>query len=363
MKIDFKNILIIFLVALLGGFIGTMGANEINKNENVIKEENTPTQTTIYKESSDIKQAIENAYDSVVRITSTQISYDFFNQESKTQSAGSGVIISEDGYIVTNHHVVNGADEVIVHLFDNSSYNAKIVGSDQKTDVALLKIDTNNLAYATFANSDSVEIGDDAIAIGNPLGTGISVTNGIISAIHKEITINRETMNLLQTNAEINSGNSGGGLFNIKGELIGIVNAKSSNSSFFSSATVEGLGYAIPSNTVKDVVNSLQEFGYVKDRPTLGVTISELTSSSNGFAAGIYITDIQSGSAAEKADLHIYDRIIGLNDVEINSYTELSYQLNRYNVGDTITITVIRNNQKLTLDLTLQENTNYQINE
>ena len=363
MKLDFKNILIIFLVALLGGFVGTMGANELYGKDEPVETQNNQTTTSIYKESSDLKTAIETAYDSVVRITSTTTSYDFFNREAQSQSAGSGVIISEDGYIVTNHHVVNGANEVTVYLIDNTSYPADVIGSDQKTDVALLKIDAKGLEYATFANSDNVEIGDDAIAIGNPLGTGISVTNGIISAIQKEITINRETMSLLQTNAEINNGNSGGGLFNIKGELIGIVNAKTSNASYFGSATVEGLGYAIPSNTVKAVTESLKEFGFVKDRPTLGVTISELTTSSNGFAAGIYITEIQKDSAAEKAGLHTYDRIIELNGVDINSYTELSYQLSHYSVGDTITITVIRNNQELTLELTLQENTNYQINE
>jgi S1-C subfamily serine protease len=144
MKLDFKNILIIFLVALLGGFIGTMGANELYDKDEPVETQNNQATTSIYKESSDLKTAIETAYDSVVRITSTTTSYDFFYREAQSQSAGSGVIISEDGYIVTNHHVVNGANEVTVYLINNTSYPAEVIGSDQKTDVALLKIDAKD---------------------------------------------------------------------------------------------------------------------------------------------------------------------------------------------------------------------------
>ena len=356
MKLNFKNLLIIFLVALLGGFAGTMGANEIKKqntpNETIVSGEGV-THTT--KEVSNLKDAISKAYDTVVKIQATTTTLDFFNRESSSTSAGSGVILSSDGYIVTNHHVIENANEVMVITSDDKVYQASLVGTDSKTDVAVIKIEAKDLPYATFANSDTVEIGDDAIAIGNALGSGISVTNGIVSALHKEVTLNRETMNLLQTNAEINSGNSGGGLFNINGELIGIVNSKTSTT-MMSQTTVEGLGYAIPANTVVNIVNSLIKDGYVKDRATLGITISEITQNISGFDQGLYIVEIQENGAAHKAGLEQYDRIIRVDDYVISSYNDLSSALKNYAVGDKVKITVIRNDKEMTFDVILQEN-------
>lgn len=354
---NYKNLLIVFLVALLGGFVGTIGANQISSPKNSSENIGTATTTNVVtKTESDLKSAIEIAYPSVVRIKSEVTQVDFFNNESTAAALGSGVIISEDGYIVTNHHVIEGAQEVTVYLNDEE-YPATLIGTDQKTDIALIKIEKDGLPYAKIADSDSIEIGDDAIAIGNPLGTGITVTNGIVSAIHKEITINRETMSLIQTNAEINSGNSGGGLFNINGELIGIVNAKTSSPTSINSASVEGLGYAIPSNTVVNVIKSLKEFGYYKNRATLGVTIYEATQPGHGFdAAGIYITGIQEGSAAEKAGLQTYDRIVKINDEETPNYTRLSYYLSQCEVGDVVKLTVIRNNKEIDVRVKLQEN-------
>ena len=338
MKIDFKSILIIFLVALLGGYLGNMGAAELNQNkENPVISNNNTSYTT--KESSNVKDAISIAYDTVVEIETTIKSTDYFGRESESTALGSGVIISADGYIVTNNHVISGASDIKVKL-NGKEYESKLIGTDSKTDIALIKIDETDLTYAIIANSDAVEVGDSAIAIGNPLGYGITVTSGIISALHKEITINNKTMNLFQTDAAINSGNSGGGLFNINGELIGIVNAKTS-SSILNSTTIEGLGYAIPSNTVNSIVESLLKDGYVKDRPTIGITVTELTQDMNGLEKGLYITEVLENSAASKAGLIQYDRIIGFNDQDITSYNDLSNALKKCEVGDTVALKII----------------------
>lgn len=357
MKISFKNLCIIFLIALLGSGIGVYFGNDIYSRMNPVTENSASGGSVSYGtttvKSSDIQSAVEKAYDTVVRIEATSTVQGFFQTETSA-NLGSGVIVSEDGYIVTNTHVIEDAQQVTVYVGDDA-YEATLVGSDTKSDIAVIKIEASGLAYATFADSSQVQVGDDAIAIGNPLGNGISVTNGIISAIDKTVTIENEPMRLLQTNAEINSGNSGGGLFDINGELIGIVNAKTS-SSINASASVEGLGYAIPSNTVSSIVDDLMTNGYVRNRATMGVTITELTTSMNGFEAGVYVTEIQSGSAAEAAGLEMYDRIIGIDDVTVSSYADLSSYLNTCQVGDTITLKIIRNNQTIDVDLTLQEN-------
>ena len=360
MKISFKNLCIIFIVALLGSGLGVFFGNDIYDRMNLEKTtDSSHLQNVNYGQtnviSSDLKAAVNKAYPTVVRIQAEVVSQGFFYQEQVSTSLGSGVIISEDGYIITNTHVVEDANKVTVFV-DDEEYEATLVGSDEKSDITVIKIEATDLPYATFADSDTVEIGDDAIAIGNALGTGISVTNGIISATDKTVTVNNEPMRLLQTNAEINSGNSGGGLFNINGELIGIVNAKTSTT-INSQTSVEGLGYAIPSNTAASIADDLMTNGYVKDRATLGVEVTELDNSINGFEAGVYITGIQDDSAAQKAGLQTYDRIVGIDGNEVESYTDLSYYLNQYSVGDTITISVIRNSEKIDLSLTLQANT------
>lgn len=359
MKISFKSLCIVFLVALLGSGFGVYFGSSIYSSANPSSTTSTVAQSVNYGEttvkSSDIKSAVNKAYDTVVRIEAETVTQGFFYQEEVSTNLGSGVIISSDGYIVTNNHVIEGASKVTVYIGDEA-YDATLVGTDEKSDIGVIKIEATDLAYATFADSDLVEVGDDAIAIGNALGSGISVTNGIISATDKSVTIENEPMRLLQTNAEINSGNSGGGLFNIDGELIGIVNAKTS-SSINSQTSVEGLGYAIPSNMAASIIDDLMTNGYVKNRATMGVTITELTQGMNGFEAGVYITGIQEGSAAEAAGLEMYDRIIGIDDHEVSSYTDLSYYLGEYEVGDTITLTVIRNNEEINVSLTLMENT------
>lgn len=372
MKTSFKTIVIIFLVALLGGASGAYGAININKlvskdNTNSTAETSVTTQV-LYSDSEvgTYQKAINKAIDTVVQITSesttTQTNYFGQSMDSTSTALGSGVIISSDGYIVTNNHVVSGATNVSVKLNDGTDYNATIIGTDAKTDLALLKIDATNLSYASLVDSDSLALGQEVVAIGNSLGKGTSSTNGIISALNREVTINNYTMTLILTNAEVNSGNSGGGLFDMNGNLVGIVNAKimSSLTSSTSSTTVEGMGYAIPANTVKTIVDELMNNGYVKDRATIGVKV--ITDSSYlqyyGVSEGALVSEVVENSAASKAGIQAGDIIIAIDDNKVSSFTDLSKYLDSYKVGDTVKITVTRDNQLKNFELTLEESTN-----
>lgn len=277
----------------------------------------------------------------------------FFNQPYTTQAAGSGVIISDDGYIITNNHVVEDATKITVTLFDGREYEAELIGTDAKSDIGVIKISADNLTAAEIGDSDTLQTGDTAVVIGNPLGTlGGTVTNGIISATDREITIDDETMNLIQTNAAINSGNSGGGLFDGHGDLIGIVNAK--DSGYTSSGTViEGLGFAIPVNEAMDIAEQLIEYGAVTNRATLGVYIQELAQSTGNYEAGLYITEVMKNSGAEEAGLQSYDRIVSADGQQISGYKDLRKVLKEKNVGDTIEVTVVRDGEEMTFECTL----------
>ncbi len=369
MKISFKNILIIFLVALLGGACGTYGVITINNSNNKTVESDTSSSNTVTEQvlysntqSSSYEKAINKAIDTVVQITttSTTTTQDYFGQSySGTSTAlGSGVIISSDGYIVTNNHVVSDAENVSVELNSGDTYEATIVGTDSKTDLALIKIEATGLSYSSLVDSDTLSLGQEVVAIGNSLGKGTSCTNGIISALNREVTINNYTMTLILTNAEINSGNSGGGLFDMNGNLVGIVNAKISSSSQSSTtATVEGMGYAIPSNTVTKIVNELKNNGYVSDRATLGVKV--ITDSSYlqyyGVTDGALVGEVVEGGPAEKAGIEAYDVIIAIDNNKVSSFSDLSKYLDDYNIGDTVTITVTRDKQLKEFKVTLGE--------
>ena len=279
-------------------------------------------------------------------------------QQYVQTGAGSGVIISEDGYLITNNHVINGASTIQVRTSDGTTYDAVLVGTDSKTDVAVLKINASGLRPVTFGDLDNLNVGETAVAIGNPLGElGGTVTNGIISAKDRSITLDNQQMTLLQTNAAINPGNSGGGLFNSRGELIGMVVAKSSGSD------VEGLGFAIPSNLVSKIAQELIANGYVTGRPALGVTVLSIENAQTAMqygvsSLGVYITDVESGSAADKAGLQAGDRIISINNLVVESFADLSAALDNYAVGDTVEIMVSRGGSTVTVSLTLQEKKN-----
>ena len=285
------------------------------------------------------------------------VSTDRWMQQVVSEGAGSGVILSQDGKIVTNNHVIEGASTITVRLRSGETYPATLIGTDSETDVALLKIDATGLTPATLGDSDTLKVGEPAIAIGNPLGQlGGTVTDGIISALNRDITLDGETMNLLQTNAAINPGNSGGGLFNAQGELIGIVVAKSSGTG------VEGLGFAIPINQVKSVVAELETNGYVTGRAAMGVSLVDIQDAQTAMAyrvdrAGVYVLAVNDGSAAQKAGIQAGDCIVSVDGTEISDASSLTALIESHSVGDTISVSVLRNGQTLTLPVTLGEQT------
>lgn len=294
---------------------------------------------------------------SVVEISTESTVTSSYFSDYVVQGAGSGVIISSDGYIVTNNHVIEGASSITVTLQNGDKYEAEVVARDSKTDIAVLKIDGKDLSSAVFGDSDALVIGQEVVAIGNPLGSlGGTVTDGIISGLNREITINGKKMNLLQTNATINPGNSGGGLFNIDGELVGIVVAKSSGEN------VEGLGFVIPINDVKEVVVQLIENGYVSGRPSLGIKVISIESFEQALKYGlneygVFITEVISDSAADKAGLKANDKIIAVDDFAISNYEDLTSAIDSYSPNDVIQVQVVRNGKVQTFEVTLQENT------
>ncbi|MDR1321309.1 MAG: trypsin-like peptidase domain-containing protein [Gracilibacteraceae bacterium] len=270
-----------------------------------------------------------------------------------SEGAGSGVIISADGYIATNNHVAANANKITVRLSDGQTYEARLISSDQNTDIAVLKIEATGLTPAVFGDSSQLRVGDLAVVIGNPLGQlGGTVTSGIISALDRSLTLENQSMRLLQTDAAVNPGNSGGGLFNARGELVGIVVAKSAGSG------IEGLGFAIPVNEAKPVIESLMTYGYVKGRVYLGVNLSEVSAFSlqpQNMEPGLYVAAVLPNSPAERAGFLPYDRIIRAGDTEISDYVDLQTLLRDHAVGDELVFRVIRDGSETTLRAVLGE--------
>ena len=302
-----------------------------------------------------VAEAAAKAAPSTVEIQTeiTQQSYGMFGGTYTTNAAGSGVIISKDGYIVTNNHVIDGAQKITVKTSDGTEYDAKLVGTDAKSDIAVLKVDANDLTPATLGDSSKISVGDTAIVIGNPLGTlGGTVTDGIISATSRELVVNNESMKLIQTNATINSGNSGGGLFDGNGNLIGIVQSKDSGTSS-SGATIEGIGFAIPVNDAMEVAEQLIKNGKVTDRATLGVYLQTLTTQQGNYTPGVYVTNVIDGSGAQAAGLKAYDKIVGADGKEVSSYPDLSAILKTKKPGDTIDLTIDRDGNQIQVTVTL----------
>ena len=273
--------------------------------------------------------------------------------------SGTGVILSADGYIVTNSHVVSDSYEISVLLTDDRSFSALLIGNDPVSDLAVLKIDAADLIPAEFGDSDVLRVGDAVAAIGDPLGLELrgSFTDGIISAISRNVTVNGRTMTLLQTNAALNSGNSGGPLVNCHGQVIGINTLKIS--AFTNDAGVEGLGFAIPSTTVKQIVDQLVSQGYVSGRPTLGLEgdiLSRIDQYYYGLPAGLYITDVSPDSDAFQRGIEPGDILISLNGQRITSQSELEQLIHSMNIGDTVEAVIYRGGSQYRLQLTLTEN-------
>ncbi len=347
----------IILLSGVVGFGAGYAGSHLSNNANVTIQQQTNKSNFGTVQVSDVSDIVEKCKDSVVEITTESASSgnSIFGQYV-SQGAGSGVIISKDGCIVTNNHVVSGATSLKVTTTDGTEYDASVVGKDSQTDLAVIKVDANNLQAATLGDSDILQVGDPAIAIGNPLGElGGTVTTGIISATDRQITIDDETMTLLQTDAAINPGNSGGGLFNADGNLIGIVNAKES------STGIEGLGFAIPITPAQDIITELMQNGSVTSRPALNVSLYDYTSNNQGqyskYEDGCYIVQIVKNGAADKAGLKQNDRILSFDGEQIQSTSDVKNVLKKHKIGDTIKMVVERDSKKITVEITLQAQT------
>ena len=347
-----------------GGFVGARVGNAGNKvviQQVERTDSSAASGTAVASGGMTTSQVSEMVSPSVVVITTEQVVYSqwsWYGQNQVESGAGSGVIISSDGYILTCAHVVSGASQITVTIGD-TDYTATVVGKDDTSDVAVLKIDATGLTPATVGDSDSLSVGDSVLAVGNPLGQlGGTVTSGIVSALNRSVTIrgtsSTNTMSLIQMDASVSPGNSGGGLFNMNGELIGLVNAKSSSSD------AEGLGFAIPINDAIQVAQDLLENGYVSGRPYMGITYIAVTDAQtaaqlNVNAYGVYVVDVVQGGPADKAGLKAGDRIVSIDGNEIAQKDDLGTLMQQHTAGDTLSITVARDGQMQTVSLTLGE--------
>ena len=296
--------------------------------------------------------------DAVVLISCQVAGTSYFGQATTGTSTGTGFIITEDGYVVTNYHVVEGASKIFVNTHDGNEFAAVLVGQDKTNDVAVLKMeDATGLPYVTLGSSTELSVGDQVVAIGNPLGDlTATLTVGYVSAKDRDVTTEGATINMIQTDAAINSGNSGGPLFNMKGEVVGITTAKYSGSSA-SGATIEGIGFAIPIDDVASMIDDLINYGYVTGA-YLGVMVKDMDKESAdyfGMPVGAYVQEVTPGYAAERAGLKVKDIIVALGDYEVTSVSELTRMLRHFNAGETTTITVFRGGMEQVLSITLDE--------
>ena len=366
-------------VALSGvcGFAGTYFANRMNggttvdANGNAVL--NSGNTAVVYRTVEDIvtstgttgnetltySQVAEVVKDSVVEIM-TEYTVQSMWYQYVTGGAGSGVIISDDGYIITNNHVIcddsgtNVADNITVRLTNGEEYKATAIGADADSDIAVLKIEAENLTFAVAGNSDNLAVGEEVVVVGNPLGElGGTVTNGIVSATEREMDVNGVTMHLIQSNAAVNPGNSGGGMFNMKGELIGIVNAKSSGTG------IEGLGFAIPINEALDINAQLLQYGYVRGKVMIGVGFDQVENSSSMFMyyynvkPGPYVTSLTEGY--NDSVLQVGDRVIAVNGEEVTTVADVKAIVSAASVGDILKFQLYRDGKLIGVEVTCYE--------
>lgn len=299
-----------------------------------------------------LQEIYDKSIDSVVSITC---------QGRYGNSTGTGVILSEQGYLVTNSHVISGSQVITVQLTDERTFRADLIGQDEVSDLAVLRIQAEGLIPAEFGDSTVLRVGDSVAAIGDPLGSEFrgTLTNGIVSAINRDVTTGGRTLTLIQTNAALNSGNSGGPLINCYGQVIGINTLKIG--AFTDQAGVEGLGFAIPSATVKEIVEQLIHQGYVSGRPAIGIEgegISSFYQYYYSMPAGLYINHVEPGSDAAKQGIEPGDILLSLDGERITGSEDLRTLLYNYKAGDTVRIILYRNREQVALDITLHESKN-----
>ena len=351
--------------ALLGGLAGggiAWAAVNGSKGESTIHVSNRPSTEVVIqtvdgmKELTDAEVYAANV-NSVVSINVTGTSgTNFFGQPVQTASAGSGFILTNDGYIVTNYHVVESADTVKVTLYNGDEYEAKYVGGDEEYDIAVIKIEGSDLPAVTLGDSTALNVGDHVLAIGNPLGElTFSMSGGMVSSVNRAINVGGTPFNMIQTDASINSGNSGGPLFNQYGEVVGIVSAKYSSSA--GGASVEGLGFAIPMNDVVAMIQDIMTNGYITNKPYMGITPGSMNEQMAAqyrydVSTGVFIYSVEEGSAADRAGLKMGDVILKVDDNVIKTVEDLTSVKKQYAAGDTSTLTIYREKQEMTLELT-----------
>ena len=366
-----KSIVALVLAAAMGFMGGFVGARfgggskvviqQVERSDSAAADSESAAGGTSVSSGMTTAQVAKTVSPSVVVITTEQVVYSqwsWYGQSQVESGAGSGVIISSDGYILTCAHVVSGASNITVSIGDKD-YPATLVGEDTTSDIAVVKVDATGLTPATVGNSDNLKVGESVMAVGNPLGElGGTVTSGIVSALNRSVSIQGSssvnTMSLIQMDASVSPGNSGGGLFNMNGELVGIVNAKSSDSD------AEGLGFAIPVNDAVKVAQELLENGYVTGRPYLGISYFAVTDAQTAAqlgvnAYGVYIVEVVKGGPADKAGLQAGDRIVSVDGSEVATQSDLGTLMQDHKAGDTIEITVARGGQMQTVTVTLGE--------
>ena len=301
-------------------------------------------------------QVYERNVDSVVAITVQVEGYDDFGRPTAGFSSGTGFFISADGYVITNYHVIEGGTKVTVTTHDDRDFEAEIVGFEDSNDLAVLKVEGENLPYATIGSSSQLQVGDQVVAIGNVLSTfASSLTVGYVSGVDRVVDTDGDAMNMIQTDVAINSGNSGGPLFNMKGEVVGITTAKFSGQSS-SGVSIEGIGFAIPMDDVTGMIEDLRNFGYVTGA-YLGVMVMDVDSSAQyyGVPAGAYIESVTAGGAAERGGILAKDIVTEIGGYPVTSVSDLTRVLRKFEAGDVVSVEVYRAGQTKTLSVTLDE--------
>lgn len=344
----------------LSSFVAVKVAMSKQNNDNkIVIYQNNSTPVNSISGITDISDLVSSIENTVVEVYTEMTAYSLFYGNYITEGAGSGVIFTEDGYIITNNHVIDNATNITVKLHNGKELPAKLIATDSKSDLAVIKVEEKGLQPVVFGDSENLKVGQSCIAIGNPLGTlGGTVTTGILSALSREITIDSQEMTLLQTNTAINPGNSGGGLFDINGNLIGIVNAKSSGED------IEGIGFAIPVNEVKTVVTQLLQYGYVIGRPQLGIKCTSIESMQAAFkyglsSYGVYVNEVLSENM-KKAGLQEGDLIVAIDEYQITGYNSLKAALNHYIAGQDAVLTVYRGREIIEIKIVLEQKTKVQ---
>ena len=359
-KAGVKVTALLLACAVVGGAAGYGGAALSSSGKTTIRQSNrTASEITVKQVSGQTLMSPAEVYastvNSVVSINCSSVSTNIFGQSVQSASSGSGFIITQDGYIVTNHHVVSGASSVTVTLYDGTEYPATVVGSDSDYDVAVLKINATGLQPVTLGNSSSVNVGDSVLAIGNPLGElTFSMSQGIVSCCDRAINVDGTPFNMIQVDASINPGNSGGPLMNLYGEVVGIVSAKYSS---YSDTTVEGLGFAIPIGDVQAIITDIMENGQVTDKPSFGITAGTMTEQMAAQyqieqKSGAFVYSVNKGGAGEKAGLRMGDVITKVDSTDIASMEDLTAAKKGHKAGDTVTVTYFRDGSSHTTSLT-----------